>query len=172
MTAHASVGLRYAPKLPKSIWAAQVGSHERAAAFFEEFLRSGIDANGHVRPQVEFFQLVGGCAIPMDFIGKTEQIKEDWKKLFARQNDSAPPFDSRLATHPHDAVDKHAMARFLGLANDAEKSVQTEAARYLRALCWVFLAGYSIFEYDLPPECQQEPMRTAFALARSASFSW
>ena len=128
---------------------------------------------------MDFFQPVAGCSIPIDFIGKTEQVKEDWKKLFARQNDSAPPFDSLLAIHSHDPRDKHAMERFLGLANDADRSVQAgavvpEPARYLRALCWVFLADYAIFEYDLPPECQQEPMRTAVALAHSASFekSW
>lgn len=54
----------------------QVGSPERAAAFLNEFLRNGIEANGHVRPQLEFFlPMPDGCSVATDFIAKEDR---DW----------------------------------------------------------------------------------------------
>ena len=137
-----------------------VGSSVRAAAFFEEFLRSGIDVNGHVRPQLEFLQPFSGCSLPMDFIGKTERAEEHWAKLFAMQNETAPKFDSLLAVHSHGQRDKQAMKTFLA-----------SSAKYIRALCWLYLGDFAVFEYELPNECQEEPMQSAVAMLRHVSLS-
>eukprot|EP00438_Fugacium_kawagutii_P008506 Skav210958 [mRNA] locus=scaffold713:353404:358088:+ [translate_table: standard] len=153
-----------------------VGSTLRAAAFFEEgtegtcdfvsfevqeeFLRSGIDANGHVRPQLEFLQPLSGCSLPMDFIGKTEQAEEHWAKLFAMQNETVPKFDSLLAVHSHGDRDEDAMKTFLA-----------SSPKYTRALCWIYLGDFAVFEYELPDECQQEPMQSAVAKLRQVSLS-
>ena len=132
-----------------------VGSSDRAAAFFEEFLRTGIDVNGHVRPQLEFLQPLSGCPLPMDFIGKTEHLVEHWEKLFAMQNETVPKFDSLLAEHSHGERDKQAMKTFLA-----------SSAKYVRALCWLYLGDFAVFEYELPDECRQEPMQSAVATLR------
>eukprot|EP00438_Fugacium_kawagutii_P008507 Skav210959 [mRNA] locus=scaffold713:358424:359458:+ [translate_table: standard] len=136
------------------------GSPLRAAAFFKEFLRSGIDANGHVRPQLEFLQPLSGCSLPMDFIGKTEQAEEHWAKLFAMQNETVPKFDSLLAVHSHGDRDEDAMKTFLA-----------SSPKYTRALCWIYLGDFAVFEYELPDECQQEPMQSAVAKLRQVSLS-
>eukprot|EP00438_Fugacium_kawagutii_P009869 Skav231642 [mRNA] locus=scaffold1144:234270:244498:- [translate_table: standard] len=56
-----------------------VGSPERAAAFLNEFVRNGIEANGHVRPQLEFFlPNPDGCSVANDFIEpEAEDSTED-----------------------------------------------------------------------------------------------
>ena len=137
-----------------------VGSAVRAAAFFEEFLRSGIDVNGHVRPQLEFLQPLSGCSLPMDFIGKTERAEEHWAKLFDMQNETVPKFDSLLALHSHGERDEQAMKTFLA-----------SSAKYMRALCWLYLGDFAVFEYELPNECRQEPMQSAVAMLRRVSLS-
>ena len=137
-----------------------VGSPDRAAAFFEEFLRSGIDVNGHVRPQLEFLQPLSGCSLPMDFIGKTERAEEHWAKLFAMQNETVPKFDSLLAEHTHGERDKQAMKTFLA-----------SSAKYVRALCWLYLGDFAVFEYELPDECRQEPMQSAVETLRRVPVS-
>ena len=137
-----------------------VGSAVRAAAFFEEFLRSGIDVNGHVRPQLEFLQPLSGCSLPMDFIGKTERAEGHWAKLFELQNETVPEFDSLLALHSHGRRDEQAMKTFLA-----------SSAKYMRALCWLYLGDFAVFEYELPNECRQEPMQSAVAMLRRVSLS-
>ena len=149
-----------------------MGSHERIAVFFEEFFRSGIKNDGHVRPQLEFL-LPNGCSIPMGLVGKTERLEEDWAKIFAIQNRTGTEFDSELAVHSHGDRDKDAMESFLGLGSAKRSSNDGASApnrhKYVRVLCWLYLADFVVFEYELPDECQQEPMQSAIALVRKAS---
>mmetsp|Transcript_21006 Transcript_21006/g.49928 ORF Transcript_21006/g.49928 Transcript_21006/m.49928 type:complete len:369 (+) Transcript_21006:65-1171(+) len=168
----AAIGWPKLENLSQALQGHPVGSPERAAAFFIEFLQTGIENNGHVRPQIEFFLPVGGCSIPMDFIGRTEHLPDDWVKMFALQNETVPPFDNALATHFHDHRDRKSMESFLGLAradNSTETSAPHTGSRYLRALCWLFLADFAVFQYEIPNECQQEPMKSVLALVRKAS---
>ena len=153
--------------MPSCASRSQVGSPERAAVFFQEFLRSGIDINGHVRPQVEFMLPVEGCSVPMDFIGKDEELEADWQKMFALQNETVPSFDSNLATHSHGDTDHLAMENFLGYASAGNSSASTDGARYVRALCWLFLVDFAVFDYELPAQCQHELMADALALLPS-----
>lgn len=151
----------------------QVGSHERVAVFFEEFFRSGIENDGHVRPQLEFLLPNGGCSIPMGLVGKTERMEEDWAKMFAIQNRTGTELDSELAIHSHGHRDTDAMESFLGLGSAKRSSNDGASApnrrKYVRVLCWLYLADFVVFEYELPDECQQEPMQSAIALVRKSS---
>ena len=133
-----------------------VGSPERAGAFVDEFLRTGIDSNGHVRPQLEFFMPIGGCSMPMNFVGKTERLEEDWERMFAMWNETLPSY-REIALHGHSDRDEHAMETFLNLPS---------SRRYMQALCWIFLADFAVFKYDLPEQCQQEPLQTIVASLR------
>ena len=137
-----------------------VGSYDRAAAFFEEFLRSGIDVNEHMRSQLEFLQPLSGCSLPMDFIGKIERVEEDWAKLFALENETVPMFDTQLALNNHGDRDKPGMRTFL-----------SSSAKRVRALCWLYLGDFAVFEYELPKECQEEPLQSAVATLRRVPFS-
>ena len=167
----AAIGWPKLESLSQALQGHPVGSPERAAAFFIEFLQTGIENNGHVRPQIEFFLPVGGCSIPMDFIGRTEHLQDDWVKMFALQNETVPPFDNALASHYHDDRDKRGMDSFLGLAraDSTDTSAPHTGSRYLRALCWLFLADFAVFQYEIPNECQQEPIQSVLALVRKAS---
>lgn len=149
------------------------GSPERVAAFFEEFLRSGIHTNGHVRPQLEFFLPSHGCSMPIDFIGKDEHLTEEWQALFAWQNQTIPAFDPELTPHSHGHRDHNAMRRFLGLATE-DRSEGAAVPRhgtssYVRALCWLFLEDFAMFDYELPDECQHGLLRNTLALFRNTS---
>ena len=136
-----------------------VGSPERAAAFVDEFLRTGIEKNGHVRPQLEFFQPLKSCSVPIDFIGKTEQLEEDWARMFGMWNETVPSY-RRLALVEGGEREEHAMETFLNLSS---------SRRYVQALCWIFLADFAVFEYDLPKQCQQEPLQSIVAGLRESS---
>eukprot|EP00435_Cladocopium_sp_Y103_P071620 s321_g38.t1 len=163
--------------LAKLLKGHSVGSPERAVAFLEEFIRSGINTNGHVRPQTELLLPAHACSMPMNVIGKVEQLEEDWARIFQLQNQTAPPFDNSLAVDFHEPRDRLAMKMAFGLAmaDGSEtraafsRNLTRNGARYLRALCWLFLADYGVFDYELPDECQQEPMRSAIALVREES---
>lgn len=41
-----------------------------------------------------------------------------------------------------------------------------ENSAYLRAFCWIHLADYVIFDYDLPKGCDEEEMLKIMALAK------
>ena len=56
------------------------GSVLRATAFFQEFLKNGINGDGHVKPQVEYLGQSQGCSIPMRFVGRVENITIDWPR--------------------------------------------------------------------------------------------
>ena len=152
-----------------------VGSPERAAAFFQEFLRSGVNRDGHVKPQLEFMLPAGGCSIPMQFIGKTEAMEEDWNRLFdGAEFECLSAFNASLGLHPNDQRDKRAMEISLGLANVTSTAktaspfllevsadmhaiaitLRRNGARYLRALCWLLLADFAAFNFELPLDCQ------------------
>ena len=132
------------------------GSLERAGAFVDEFLRTGFDSIGYVRPQLELFMPSGGCSMPIDFIGKTERLEEDWERMFAMWNETVPSY-REIALKGHGDRDEHAMATFLNLPS---------SGRYMQALCWIFLADFAVFKYDLPEQCQQEPLQTIVASLR------
>eukprot|EP00438_Fugacium_kawagutii_P013976 Skav200727 [mRNA] locus=scaffold274:12112:12726:+ [translate_table: standard] len=142
------------------------GSPERVAAFLEEFFRSGIGGDGHVRPQLEFF-VPDGCSLPIDFVLKDEHSTEDWQALFAGQN-QIPAFDPALALHSHGHRDKNAMRSFLGLAGDRSTAAPRHGA-YVRALCWLFLTDFAMFDYELPDECQHGLLQNTLKLFRNTS---
>ena len=56
------------------------GSLPRATAFFQAFLKDGINGDGHVKPQVEYLGQSQGCSVPMHFVGRVENIAEDWSR--------------------------------------------------------------------------------------------
>jgi len=156
------------------------GSRQRAAAFFEEFLRDGVGRDGHVKPQLEFMIPCGGCSVPLDFLGRVENMENDWKRLLVKQDCTASAFDAfddSLGLHPNDVTDKLAMEKVLGVPLDdvtlapqesevislAESTdmnaivlaLRQNSARYLNALCWLLLPDFVAFGYELPLECSQ-----------------
>ena len=56
------------------------GSLPRATAFFQAFLKDGINGDGHVKPQVEYLGQSQGCSVPIHFVGRVENIAEDWSR--------------------------------------------------------------------------------------------
>ena len=175
-----------------------VGSPERAAAFFKEFLRTGINLDGHVKPQLEFLLPNGGCSVPMNFIGKTNSMEEDWTRMFRLQECSlSAPFDEHLGLHPNDQADKVAMEISLGLESDRATdssgdvatntsselmlveatadmralvaALQQDRSKYLRALCWLLLPDFAAFNFKLPAACQQGQLRSLLQPRRGES---
>ena len=105
-------------------------------------------------------------------------MQQDWKRLFSRAGlKCLPAFDRSLGLHPNDEHDQRAMEASLGLA-DSESAgtpalLQTSAimrsmqvalkengARYLRALCWLYLADFAALNFELPLECQQGHLKS------------
>ena len=175
-----------------------VGSPRRAAAFFREFLRTGVNRDGHVKPQLEFMIPNAGCSVPMGFIGKTESMEDDWIRMFGvHQCNLSSPFDQSLGLHPNDEQDKTAMETILGWTgtstiepvdssyNNATPSavvlseasadvraivaaLQENGSRYLRALCWLLLADFVSFRFDMPAACRSGLLhKSTFALLRA-----
>eukprot|EP00438_Fugacium_kawagutii_P023199 Skav215060 [mRNA] locus=scaffold1021:397785:398114:- [translate_table: standard] len=106
----------------------------------------------------------------MDFVGKDEHLTEDWQTIFALQNRTIPAFDPELTPHSHGHRDHNAMRRFLGLAGDRSTgAVARHGANYVRALCWLFLADFAMFDYELPDECQHGLLKNTLALFRNTS---
>jgi hypothetical protein len=93
-------------------------------------------------------------------LAKLNVLRNNWAKLFDMQNETVPEFDSLLALHNHGERDEQAMKTFLA-----------SSAKYMRALCWLYLGDFAVFEYELPNECRQEPMQSAVAMLRRVSLS-
>jgi len=175
-----------------------VGSPRRAAAFFREFLRTGVNRDGHVKPQLEFMIPNAGCSVPMGFIGKTESMEDDWTRMFGvHQCNLSSPFDQSLGLHPNDEQDKIAMETVLGwtgtstmkpnggshnnttpsavMLSQASADVraivtalQENGSRYLRALCWLLLADFASFRFDMPAACRSGLLyKSTFAFLRA-----
>ncbi|CAE7199358.1 unnamed protein product, partial [Symbiodinium sp. CCMP2456] len=175
-----------------------VGSPRRAAAFFREFLRTGINRDGHVKPQLEFMIPNAGCSVPMGFIGKTESMEDDWTRMFeAHQCNLSSPFDESLGLHPNDEQDKTAMETVLGWTETSTiepidgsydnatpsavalsqasadvraivAALQENGSRYLRALCWLLLADFASFRFNMPAACRSGLLhKSRFALLRA-----
>ena len=68
------------------------------------------------------------------------RLEEDWKKMFALQNETVPAFDNNLAVHSHGDTDHLAMEHFL--ANGS--SSYTSPDSYVRALCWLYLVDFAV----------------------------
>lgn len=138
-------------------------SLERAKAFLETFVKFGDQFSSHMKPQSEHLAPVSGdCALKLDFIGKSERFEEDWMAFSQAQgcaSESSEPRDSQLVSAALGAKRSSSTAA-LRAALDAENSA------YLRAFCWIHLADYVIFDYDLPKGCDEEEMLKIMALAK------
>ena len=153
------------------------GSLDRAKLFVRRFFQDGLIFNGHVKPQSEYFAPFSStCKLPIDYVGKIEQISEDWKKFLESQHCDAAriPYNNSLGQHPTDEAERHAMYHLMALqefadtnVSDSDKSNGTrllsslhlqEVFRkhhyaFLRAFCWIHLPDYVMFDYDLPEKC-------------------
>lgn len=162
------------------------GFATRAAIFLNHFFQTGVNGNGHVRPQIEFLApSPDSCPFHMDFIGRTEHITEDWAKFMESQKCSgAPPFNNGMGQHPTKDEDRLAMNEGLGLsfmALEAQSTLFSAAAEhemrhllktnssYLRAFCYISLPDYVTFDYDLPPECNDKDLLEIMALTKQMS---
>jgi len=138
-------------------------SLERAKAFLETFVKFGDQFSSHMKPQSEHLAPVSGdCTLKLDFIGKSERFEEDWMAFSQAQgcaSESSEPRDSQLVSAALGAKRSSSTAA-LRAALDAENSA------YLRAFCWIHLADYVIFDYDLPKGCDEEEMLKIMALAK------
>lgn len=165
---------------------AEEGSRERAKIFMDRFFEDGAIYNGHVKPQSEYFAPFSSrCALPIEFVGKTETISEDWKKFMESKHCDAAstPFSNDLGQHPTDDGFKNAMENFFNeislLAVDATstsalrlKSVlDADGYAYLRALCWLLLSDYVMFDYDLPEHCDEPEMLRIMEQTKSGRWS-
>eukprot|EP00434_Breviolum_minutum_P028420 symbB.v1.2.025142.t1/scaffold2424.1/size79531/4 len=160
------------------------GSVLRATAFFQEFLKNGINGDGHVKPQVEYLGQSQGCSIPMRFVGRVENITIDWPRMFHDAHCDQRNFDTALGLHPNDPRDRSSMEALIrnpseeygpfALASTDEvtsaatslqkrevasmQEVLTKSsALHLRTLCWIYLPDFAVFRYEPPQLCQEEP---------------
>lgn len=119
------------------------------------------------------------CSLKVDFVGKAESIGEDWKSLLKSHACTASiPFDLGLGRHENKIKDKDVISQVLSnnslvaVESDAVSEAMSEALRlhggsYRRALCWLFLVDYVMFNYDLPEGCDQPEMQLVIAKSRS-----
>ena len=58
----------------------------------------------------------------MDYVGKIEQISEDWKKLLESQHCDAAtiPYNNSLGQHPTDPAERHAMYKLMTLQESTD----------------------------------------------------
>jgi hypothetical protein len=154
------------------------GSPERAATFFQAYLGHKTCIDPHVQPQVEYLIPLGNCQVPMEHIGKTETMQEDFENMFAGHGGSVS-FNKSLGQHPISLQDKQALESILGrrLGSAANVAVLTAStstdsskramatvlsqggAGYLRALCWVLLPDFAAFGYKPPAQCPESLKR-------------
>eukprot|EP00438_Fugacium_kawagutii_P014599 Skav226992 [mRNA] locus=scaffold2341:266761:269571:+ [translate_table: standard] len=156
------------------------GDLARAKVFMNRFFQDGELYNGHVTPQSEYFAPFSSeCSLPIDFVGKTEQIERDWQRFLESKRcfpASKIPFSNELGQHPTKSAQaevEEALTQFLNisllsvntettstLASKASlhKVLRSEGAAYLKAFCWLLLTDYVMFDYDLPKECDQSEM--------------
>lgn len=153
------------------------GSVLSATAFFQEFLKNGINGDGHVKPQVEYLGQSQGCSIPMRFVGRVENITIDWPRMFHDAHCDQRNFDTALGLHPNDPRDRSSMEALIrnpseeygpfALASTDEvtsaatslqkrevasmQEVLTKSsALHLRTLCWIYLPDFAVFRYEPP----------------------
>jgi len=160
------------------------GSVLRATAFFQQFLKDGINGDGHVKPQVEYLGQSQGCSVPMHFVGRVENITIDWPRMFHDAHCDHPgSFDTAIGLHPNDPKDRSSMEAliwppqeyqpFVLASTDEVTSAATSLQRrevasmqevltktsalHLRTLCWIYLPDFVVFRYEPPQLCQEEP---------------
>eukprot|EP00913_Durusdinium_trenchii_P026562 g24920.t1 len=148
------------------------GSVGRAKQFLDRFFVDGVLRDGHVRPQSEFFVKPYGskCFLAVDFVGKTENVVEDWKRfLESQQCHVITQFNLTKGRHENSIGTKQALAdaaeiggasSFVELQSAAKESMEAQLFQgaYLRALCWLYLVDYVMFSYDLPRGCDHPHM--------------
>lgn len=133
---------------------------ERAKAFMEKFIKFGDQFSSHVKPQSEHLAPVSGdCALKLDFIGKSERFEEDWIAFFQAQRCASEP-------RPPAQLVSAAQAKRSTSTAAIRAALDAENSAYLRAFCWIHLADYVIFDYDLPNGCDEEEMLKIMALAK------
>ncbi len=165
---------------------AEEGSRERAKIFMDRYFEDGAIYNGHVKPQSEYFAPFSSqCGLPIEFVGKTERISEDWKKFMESKHCAAAstPFSNDLGQHPTDDGHKEAMVNFFNemslLAVDAARTstlhlksvLDADGHAYLRAFCWLLLSDYVMFDYDLPEHCDEPEMLRIIQLTKAETWS-
>eukprot|EP00435_Cladocopium_sp_Y103_P070897 s34_g36.t1 len=139
---------------------AEIERHsDTAQLFLDRFFEDGIMYNGHVKPQSEFLAPFStSCGLRMDFIGKIEDLSNDWSRFLASQQCFGSPFRTWLGQHPTEHRDTRqpaiagpqetfAMSSIFGVklyevtaAETAMHSVlKSNDNVYLRAFCWLSL---------------------------------
>eukprot|EP00434_Breviolum_minutum_P032025 symbB.v1.2.028321.t1/scaffold2879.1/size76250/3 len=136
---------------------AERGSLEQAQLFINRFFEDGVMYNGHVKPQSEFLAPFStSCGLRMDFIGKTEDLANDWQRFLTSQRCAATHvFRDDRGQHPTDQVEKEAMSTLMGVTDTGALNnvLKSNDFAYLRAFCWLSLPDYVIFDYKLPERC-------------------
>jgi len=168
---------------------ANEGSMKRAQLFAERFFQDGLIFNGHVKPQSEYFAPFSPtCQLPINFVGKIENLAEDWKQLLESRSciKANIPFNNSLGQHPTDEKERKAMTDMLESVNNAKFLVKdrnrdnmTKSSKvhlrnvllkqdfaFLRAFCWISLPDYVMFEYDLPKQCNDPSMLKVIEMAK------
>mmetsp|Transcript_1312 Transcript_1312/g.2930 ORF Transcript_1312/g.2930 Transcript_1312/m.2930 type:complete len:345 (-) Transcript_1312:63-1097(-) len=156
---------------------AETGSHEQAQLFIDRFLEDGVMYNGHVKPQSEFLPpFSASCGLRMDFIGKVEDLSNDWSSILASQQCYGNPFRTWLGQHPTHR-ETFAMSSIFGVKLYETKKAETAMhsvlksndSVYLRAFCWLSLPDYVIFDYQLPQQCQDEDILEVLQILQAAN---
>ena len=121
------------------------------------------------------------CSLKVDFVGKVESIGEDWKNLLKSHACTADlPFDLKLGRHDNQMRDKDVISQVisnhslvavendLAVSQAMREGLQLRGGSYRRALCWLFLVDYVMFNYDLPKDCDRPEMQLVIAKTRSS----
>lgn len=168
---------------------AEESTMKRAQLFAERFFQDGLIFNGHVKPQSEYFAPFSqSCRLPINFVGKIENLAEDWKNLLESQSciTAKIPYNNSLGQHPTDEKERKAMtdmlesaanndtAQFLvrdrdnmtASSNHLQNVLLKKDFAFLRAFCWISLPDYVMFEYDLPKHCNDPEMLQVIELTK------
>eukprot|EP00438_Fugacium_kawagutii_P014597 Skav226990 [mRNA] locus=scaffold2341:256338:262952:+ [translate_table: standard] len=170
---------------------AQEGTSARARLFMDKYFEDGANYNGHVTHQSDYFAPFSSkCSLPIDFVGKTERIAEDWQRYMEslRCEASKKAFSNALGQHPTKRLHKEALTKLLNVSSPVsllsvgtsvkaamaqshiKKILKANGASYLKAFCWLHLIDYVMFDYDLPETCNQVEMQYVMNLTKVTSF--
>lgn len=160
---------------------AEKGSVERAKLFMERFVKYGVGFSSQVKPQSEHLApLSRECALKMDFIGKVEHFATDFKHFLETELATpvcGPLFGGMQMNEEMVSNESRAMREFVNLAQSKRSDIASsmaamktaliiDDAAYLRAFCWIHLADYVMFDYELPEKCDEEEMLKIMALTK------
>lgn len=155
------------------------GSVERARLFMHRFFEDGVVGNENVKPQSEYLAPFSqSCSLPLDFIVRAERLQSDYHTFLELKKCAKRDVEvetSEMESSSPDGKYTEVMSTFVNSAllqsatgSSMAKVLENNTFAYLRAFCWMSFADYVIFDYAMPPKCDDREMLKVLSLVRAA----